>query len=302
MTKAVTENSSKKTEPNVSKEDNASEGPQKASNGEILEELWVKEELQFNDQDKKANKLKGEIVFFLPGVNQKVPITGKRQWTNFETMLHQNRTEKFNLDKSRTDERLFLNSRSYFGHAILSKQEQMLVLEGRMQVLEEIKGNRYFVLIADEPTDVSKKEQMPITLRACTKDFVVKEYFMGIHKCEEGIAAEPFFKVVKDVLIRCGLSPKMPTGCTFDGASAMVKLGRLINEYTNGQSVYIHCLAHCNDMIIRDAIAKSSLFANATLRCQDLYALAGLEHMGFSTSHLYKISSKILDTLKILFL
>eukprot|EP00795_Rhopilema_esculentum_P003955 gene3955-15287_t len=181
---------------------------------------------------------------------------------------------QFNLDKSRTDERLFLNSRSYFGHAILSEQEQMLVLEGRMQVLEEIKGNRYFVLIADEPTDVSKKEQMPITLRACTKDFVVKEYFMGIHKCEEGIAAEPFFKVVKDVLIRCGLSPKMPTGCTFDGASAMVKLGRLINEYTNGQSVYIHCLAHCNDMIIRDAIAKSSLFANATLRCQDLYALA----------------------------
>ena len=131
-------------------------------------------------------------------------------------------------------------------------------------------------MIADEATDVSKMEQMSITLRACTKDFVFKEYFIGIRECEEGISAEQLFKVIKDTLIRCRLSPNMFTGCSFDGASAMVKLGRLINEYTNGQSVYIHCLAHCNDLTIRDAIAKSSLFANATLMCQDLYALAGV--------------------------
>eukprot|EP00795_Rhopilema_esculentum_P011329 gene11329-21520_t len=84
---------------------------------------------------------------------------------------------QFNLDKSRTDENLifFLKSRSYFSRAILSEQEQMLVLEAKMKILEEIRRTGYFALSADEATDVSKKGQLSITLRECTKDFVVKE-------------------------------------------------------------------------------------------------------------------------------
>ena len=58
-TKAVTEDSSEKTEPSISKEDDVSQCSQKATNEEILGELWVKEELQFNDQDREASKSKG---------------------------------------------------------------------------------------------------------------------------------------------------------------------------------------------------------------------------------------------------
>ena len=71
-----------------------------------------------------------------------------------------------------------------------------------------------------------------------------KGYFIGIYEYNEGTAAEPLLKVIKDTLIRCRLLPNMLSGCSFDGASAMTKLGHLINEYTDSQSVYIHCLAH----------------------------------------------------------
>ena len=99
---------------------------------------------------------------------------------------------QLNLDKARTDDnlRVFLRSKSYFGHALLAEEEQMLVLNARIKVLDEIRENGHFGVIADEATDISKKEQMSITLRTCTKDYTVKEYFIGIRECNEGIAAE----------------------------------------------------------------------------------------------------------------
>ena len=50
----------------------------------------------------------------------------------------------------------------------------------------------------------------------------------------------------------------------------MVKVRRLIKEYTDGQS------AHCNELIIKDDIAQCSLLAHAALICEDLYVLAGV--------------------------
>ena len=62
----------------------------------------------------------------------------------------------------------------------------------------------------------------------------------------------------------------------------MVKLGRLIKEYTDGQSAYIHCLAHCNELIIKDVIFKCSLFAHAVLIGEDFYVLADASPKGIS--------------------
>ena len=56
----------------------------------------------------------------------------------------------------------------------------------------------------------------------------------------------------------------------------MAKLGSLRKEYTDGQSVYIHCLAHCNELIIKDVIAKCSLLVQAAEMCEDLHVLAGV--------------------------
>ena len=62
----------------------------------------------------------------------------------------------------------------------------------------------------------------------------------------------------------------------------MVNLGRLIKEYTDGQSAYIHCLAHCNELIIKDVIGKCSLFAHAALIGEYFNVLAGAYPKGIS--------------------
>ena len=118
---------------------------------------------------------------------------------------------QLNLNKARNDDnlRVFLRSKSYFGHSPLAEQEQMLVLNARIKVLDEIRENGHFGVNADESTGISKKEKMSITLRTCTKNYTVKEYFIGIHECNEGIAAEPLLKLIKDTLIRSGLPPNM---------------------------------------------------------------------------------------------
>ena len=163
---------------------------------------------------------------------------------------------QFNLDKARTDEdlRIFMNTKSYFGHDILSEQEQMLVLAARRNVLREVIDNGLFSIIVDEASDISTLEHMSVTLRTCSKNYEVKEYFIGIAECDNGISAESLFILIKDILARCGLQPRSLIACAFDGASSMVKLGRLLNEYTMGQSIYFHCLAHCNDLVIKDVI------------------------------------------------
>ena len=77
-------------------------------------------------------------------------------------------------------------------------------------------------------------------------------------------------------MTRCMLDKENFLGCAFDGASAMVKLGGMLKDYTGGQSLYIHCLAHCCNLIIKDVISTCSLFTEPMQTCHDLYTLIGI--------------------------
>ena len=90
----------------------------------------------------------------------------------------------------------------------------MLVLNARMKVLEETRKNGSFALVTEKTRDISKKRIY------CTKDYTIKEYFIGRREGEKGIG----------IRVRCRLTPKYLTGYSFDGASAMNKLGRLMND------------------------------------------------------------------------
>lgn len=56
----------------------------------------------------------------------------------------------------------------------------------------------------------------------------------------------------------------------------MVKLERVVKEYIDGQSVYIHCLAHCNGLTIKDMMVKFPMLAHATLIYKDIYMPPGI--------------------------
>ena len=65
-------------------------------------------------------------------------------------------------------------------------------------------------------------------------------------------------------------------GTAFDGASSIVRLAALLKENFGDNIIHIHCFAHCNELVFKDATALSPLIAEAQDLCEDLYVLVGV--------------------------
>ena len=62
---------------------------------------------------------------------------------------------------------------------------------------------------------------------------------------------------------------------TFDGAMAMKSLAEKIKKEMNQSAIFIHCLAHCQELIFKDATKHCSLLEDAQSLCEDLYVIVG---------------------------
>ena len=73
--------------------------------------------------------------------------------------------------------------------------------------------------MADETTDISSKEQFSVCIRVVVNMRPV-ELFMGLYDLPD-TTSETLYAVLKDVLMRLGLSLEKIRGHCFDGASNM---------------------------------------------------------------------------------
>ena len=90
----------------------------------------------------------------------------------------------------------------------------------------ELQCVKFYVIIVDEATDISKSEHMSISVRHCTEQYEVKEDFIGIYECREGVTSDAMLKCIKDILIRCQLDMRKLVGMTFEGAMAIKSLAK----------------------------------------------------------------------------
>ena len=90
-------------------------------------------------------------------------------------------------------------------HSLLEEKQEMLVLAARKKLNVELQSVKYYGIIVDEATDISKSEHMSLSTRYCTDDYEVKEGFIGIYECREGETTDALFEYIKDILIRCQL-------------------------------------------------------------------------------------------------
>ena len=153
-------------------------------------------------------------------------------------------------------------------HEVIDEQSQLIVLTARNKLVEKTKTSKFYSIICDEATDVAKLEQMSVSIRHCTDDYDINEDFLGVMSCDIGLSSASLLRFVTDMLLRCGLS--------FDGASAMKCLARLVKENINPFAMYFHCFAHCNELVFKDATSSSPLIATSQDLCEDLYALVGV--------------------------
>ena len=136
-------------------------------------------------------------------------------------------------------------------------------------------ASSYFSIIADESADISKKEQLSVSFRTVSDRYEIMEDFIGVMHCSRGLSADALLDYVKDILLRCGLDKANLVGMGFDVPSVMKKLARDVKDYAGAQALYVHCLAHCTELISKDAVEVSHLVSDALDLCQDLYVFVG---------------------------
>ena len=146
---------------------------------------------------------------------------------------------------------------------IVAEMEKMLLLTERRQILRSINGKQFFALIADESTDISKTEQIFISLRTALETYDVKEEFIDIMPCKEGFTADALLSCTTDIFIRCGVNDDKFTAMGYDGASAMKSFAEKLKNCYVQQVSCIHCQGYIKH---RDGqLLKSALFIRPTV-------------------------------------
>ena len=141
----------------------------------------------------------------------------------------------------------WLSNREYVSPEIVNELIKIMgnsVLRG---ILSNIKSNSsFFSIIADEATDVSRNEQMSLSIRWVDDEYAVYEECIGFMQLPD-TKAHTIFTCIKDLLIRCSLPLSQCRGQAFDGASNMSGIRNGVQALIKREeehALYVHCLAH----------------------------------------------------------
>lgn len=111
----------------------------------------------------------------------------------------------------------------------------------------------FFSIIADGTSDISRCEQLSLSLRYVSTDFTINEVFVGFVVLQKQTGREIASEILKQ-LSDLGLSTDNLVAQGYDGASVMT-------GHTNGvqavikescpQATFVHCFSHCLNLVIR---------------------------------------------------
>jgi len=70
--------------------------------------------------------------------------------------------------------------------------------------------------------------------------------------------------------------PLTASDIAIDGASSMKNLALLIKNRVSKHALYVHCFAHCNELVFEDASSLSSIISDGQEFCENIYVLVGV--------------------------
>lgn len=160
----------------------------------------------------------------------------------------------------------------WIGHEIVN--EILLVLSLQLQKVLVLKITKvpFYGIMADETTDISRKEQMSINFRIVDDEMKIEELFMGLYdiSCTD---SETLFKVVEDVLLRYQLKFSGCRGQCYDGASnvsgAITGLQTRVRKI-EPRALFTHCAGHNLNLVSQDAMKKIPEIADLLSNSREL--------------------------------
>ena len=116
-------------------------------------------------------------------------------------------------------------------------------------------ARRFFAILVNETADISRTEQMCLTLRTCNETLEAEEVVFGLYslpRCD----SETITSAIPDVLLRLSISIQDSPGQRYDGAPAMsAQLTGLTARIVQLQSkaIYTHCQMHSLNLATLDS-------------------------------------------------
>ena len=138
-----------------------------------------------------------------------------------------------------------------------------------LQILRNVAANIqtavHYIVMVDETTDQSNKEQVVLVLRWVDEALDVHEEFIGLY-ATSSTTAESLVSIIKDTLLRMNLKIEHCHGQCYDGASAMsgAKKGvaKILTD-AEPRAVYTHCYGHALNLGVSDCIKQCKVMKSA---------------------------------------
>ena len=113
-------------------------------------------------------------------------------------------------------------------------------------IIAEVNEARFFSLLADETTDVSRKEQLTVCLRYVHPDFNIRERFLCFAEAPHLTGMDLSVQMLS-ILRECHIDTNNMVGQGYDGAAAMSGHINGVQKHIREQcpsAVYVHCASH----------------------------------------------------------
>ena len=131
----------------------------------------------------------------------------------------------------------------------------------RRTIASTVQQATYFSILADETKDLSKNEQMSVVVRyvdvqSCT---VVERFLSFIHA--KSLKAASLSSYILSVIEENGFDTKWLVSQGYDGASVMSGKNNGVQKRIKEvapQAMYVHCHAHCLNLVLVDCAKKLS--------------------------------------------
>ena len=123
-------------------------------------------------------------------------------------------------------------------------------------ISNEIKAAKFYSIGADETGDISKREQMVLTIRFVDSNKEIRESFVGFVEVVE-TTGQALSEVIIEHIEKLGLQKNDMVGQAYDGASAMsgiYKGTQTLIRTKCPNAIYVHCSSHCLNLAISKSV------------------------------------------------
>ena len=171
-------------------------------------------------------------------------------------------------------ERLFHGPRNAVYTSPKVQNDIISILAGivRHKICTSVQEAGFYSILADETKDMSKQEQLSIVIRYVHCTSVVERFLTFVIASD--LTAEHLSKYILDTLALHNLDVSMIVSQGYDGASVMSGccsgVQQRIREIAP-QAIYIHCHAHCLNLVLVDCVNNNSHAFEFFCLVQSLY-------------------------------